>query len=152
MQEFRDGAPNPERRVLGGVLAKGRIEREVTLNLVALRGLRGNDSEETALIQKYLLGLSLLVAIADIDLFLREGCHLRYAGEDVWHAVPRRGQPTQIDLSSSHAQALIVTYASAANKAFERKWPRPTMLEHSFDLKAAKKLLAKKDEETSVEL
>jgi CRISPR-associated protein Csb1 len=152
MQEFRDGAPNPERRVLGGVLAKGRIEREVTVNLVALRGLRGNDPKETALIQKYLLALSLLVAIADIDLFLREGCHLRYAGEDVWHAVPRRGQPTQIDLGSSNAQVLIATYASAANEAFEKKWPRPVMLEHSFDLKAAKKLLAKKEEETSVEV
>jgi CRISPR-associated protein Csb1 len=29
MQEFRDGSPNPERRVLGGIVAKGQIERQV---------------------------------------------------------------------------------------------------------------------------
>ena len=41
MPEFRDGSPNPQRRVLGGVLAQGRIEREVTVNLVALRAISG---------------------------------------------------------------------------------------------------------------
>ncbi len=74
LQEFRDGAPNPERRVLGGVLPKGRIEREVTINLIALRGIRGKDPKETEHIRKYLLGLSLRAATAEIDLFLREGC------------------------------------------------------------------------------
>lgn len=42
---YQNGAPNPEARVLGGVQVKGRIEREVTLNLLALRGLRGGDAE-----------------------------------------------------------------------------------------------------------
>jgi CRISPR-associated protein Csb1 len=149
MHEFRDGAPNPERRVLGGVLAKGRIEREVTVNLVALRGLRGSDPKETGYIQKYLLGLSLLAAIADIDLFLREGCHLRYAGDDAWQAVPRRGDPKPVDLSSPNARTLIQTYASGAAKHFKPNWPK--VLEHAFDIKAAKKLLAKKEEATSGE-
>jgi CRISPR-associated protein Csb1 len=151
MQEFRDGAPNPERRVLGGVLPKGPIEREVTVNLVALRGLRGGKSEETTCIQKYLLALSLLAATADIDLFLREGCHLRYAGEDHWHAVPRRGEPRLVDLTSSDARTLVKTYAFAARAEFEKKWPGPKTLEHNFDIKAAKKLLAKKEEENPVE-
>src|SRR5581483_2914367 len=45
--QYRDGSPNPEARVLGGVLVKDRIERDVTVNLVALRGLRGADDKET---------------------------------------------------------------------------------------------------------
>ena len=40
ISKFRDGVPNPDARVLGGILARGRIEREVTVNLVALRGLQ----------------------------------------------------------------------------------------------------------------
>lgn len=149
VQEFRDGAPNPERRVLGGVLAKGRIEREVTVNLVALRGLRGTTEEETKWIRKYLLGLSLLAATADIDLFLREGCHLRYAGEDAWYAVPRRGVPDHVDLGSVRARALLQTYATTAAKHFEDKWPKT--LDHRFDLIEAKKLLAKTGEDEPVE-
>lgn len=146
LHEFRDGAPNPERRVLGGVLATGRIEREVTVNLIALRSLRGKGPEETKHIQKYLLGLSLLAATAEIDLFLREGCHLRYAGEDVWHAVPRRGEPELVSLGSVEARTQIQTYASKAAKHFWPNWPKE--LVHKFDLKEAKKLLGKKDEES----
>lgn len=149
MKEFRDGSPNPERRVLGGVLAKDRIEREITVNLVALRGLHGEDPEETAHIRKYLLGLSLLAATADIDLFLREGCHLRYAGEDGWEAVPRRGDPAPVNLGSVESRTLIQAYAAAAAKPFKPKWPKT--LEHTFDLKEAKKLLAKKEDEESDE-
>ena len=39
---------------------------------------------------------STATATADIELFLREGCHLRYAGNDDWWAIPRRGNPEQV--------------------------------------------------------
>jgi len=149
MQEFRDGSPNPERRVLGGVVVHDRIERDVTVNLVALRGLRGKDEAETNHIRKYLLGLSLVAATTDIDLFLRGGCHLRYASEDKWQKVPRRGDPTQIDLASAQAQTMIRSYASDQAEHFRDKWPE--VVEHHFNLNEAKKLLAKKDEETPEE-
>ncbi len=149
MQEFRDGSPNPERRILGGIIVHGRIEREVTVNLVALRGLRGKDDNETKRIRKYLLGLSLVAATADIDLFLREGSNLRYTGEDVWHVVPRRGTPTTVDLGSDASRTLIQTYASDTANHFRSKWPNE--VEHDFNLDEAKKLLAKKDEETPEE-
>lgn len=149
MHEFREGSPNPERRVLGGVLARGRIEREVTVNLVALRGMRGKNPEETKHIQKYLLGLSLVAATADIDLFLREGCHLRYAGDDAWQQVPRRGDPDPVDLSSHVARKLVQSYAATGAAHFRAQWPK--QLEHTFDLKEAKKLLAKRDEDGSEE-
>lgn len=149
LPEFRDGAPNPERRVLGGILVRDRIERDVTVNLVALRGLRGENAEETGHIQRYLLGLSLLAATEDIDLFLREGCHLRYTGDDAWRAVPRRGTPNPVNLSSPETQALIQGYASTAAEHFRPRWPET--LEHRFDLREAKRLLAKKDDETPEE-
>jgi CRISPR-associated protein Csb1 len=146
MQEFRDGSPNPERRVLGGVVARGPIERQVTVNLVALRGLRGRENTETEHIRKYLLGLSLVAATADIDLFLREGCHLRYASEDQWYNIPRRGEPVAFKMKDSARE-----YAKAATnhfrEAWQKRWPKDENLEYRFDLNEAKKLLAKKTEE-----
>jgi CRISPR-associated protein Csb1 len=145
MQEFRDGSPNPERRVLGGILVRGRVEREVTVNLVALRGIRGKDLDETAHIRKYLLGLSLVAATADIDLFLREGCHLRYTGRDNWHAVPRRGDVAPVDLAA--ARTMVLTYAATGAKHFMSGWPKGNELVHMFDLKEATKLLAKETDD-----
>jgi CRISPR-associated protein Csb1 len=152
--KVRDGAPNPEARVLGGVLAKGSIERDVTINLVALRGIRGKDAPETAEVQKYLLGLALLAATADLELFLREGCLLRYANDDMWTKVPRRGEPTGVSLPK-HDQ--LVAYARAAAEPFKAKWPdglkkndKP-VLEHEFSFAEAKKLLAKKDDDAPAE-
>jgi CRISPR-associated protein Csb1 len=142
--QFRDGAPNPEARVLGGVLVNGRIVRDVTVNLVALRGVTGGSPEETAALRKYLLGLALLTATADSATFLREGCFLR-ALEGQWRSVPRRGNPQAVDLDSEASLALIRAFAEEAAAPFRAKWP--ANLEFKFDLNEAKKLLAKKDEE-----
>jgi len=154
--QYRDGVPNPEARVLGGVLAKGPIEREVTVNLVALRGLRGADDTETAAIRKYLLGLSLVAATAEIELFLREGCLLRYAENgDTWYQVPRRGEPEKVNLSAKTAQQYAMSAAAHFRakwpEVFKDKWPKEAgespELKYEFDLKEAKKLLAKKTAE-----
>ncbi len=149
--QFVGGVPNPEARILGGVLTKGSVERDVTINLVALRGIRGKDDIETNEVQKYLLGLVLLAATADIELFLREGCLLRYANDNKWTKVPRRGEPTDIELPS---QDQLFAYAVAAAAPFRAKWPKnengdAIPLEHDFDLAKAKNLLAKKDDEPS---
>ncbi|MGC1480907.1 MAG: type I-U CRISPR-associated RAMP protein Csb1/Cas7u [Chthoniobacterales bacterium] len=139
-------AINPEARVLGGVLVHGAIERDVTINLVALRGLRAGDDAETRALQKYLFSLALLSATTDIELFLREGCHLRCADDaDQWHAVPRRGKPEPVDLTSKSAAESIRTLASNGADHFRKAWPATR--EFTFDLKEAKKLLASKDEE-----
>ncbi|GDY13102.1 type I-U CRISPR-associated protein Cas7 [Planctomycetota bacterium] len=148
---FRDDAR--KERVLGGVLAGGSIERDVTVNLVALRGIRGGNPAETTQVQKYLLGLALLAANADLELFLREGCLLRYANDDTWTAVPRRGEPTGVRFPK---QDELIAYAAVAAAPFKAKWPKDTAgnalpLEHNFDLAAAKKLLAKKDENAPAE-
>jgi CRISPR-associated protein Csb1 len=153
--QFLGGAPNPDARVLGGVLAKGGIERDITINLVALRGLRGKDDKETKEVQRYVLSLGLLAATADLELFLREGCLLRYAdGEDEWEAVPRRGSPTPLKLPSSDEFRKI---ALQGRTYFDDQWPAGLrknddefVLEHVFDLAEAKKLLAKSDDDPSV--
>ncbi|HRC43576.1 MAG TPA: type I-U CRISPR-associated RAMP protein Csb1/Cas7u [Nitrospira sp.] len=147
--QFINGAPNPEARVLGGVRAKGAIERDVTINLVALRGIRGNDAAETTEVQKYLLGLALLAATADLELFLREGCLLRYANDDTWTTVPRRGEPAKVNLPE---QGQLVAYAMAAAAPFKAKWPKDKQgkdlpLDHEFTLAEAKRLLAKQVDE-----
>jgi CRISPR-associated protein Csb1 len=152
--QFVAGAPNPEARVLGGVLAKGAIERDVTINLVALRGIRGKDAAETTEVQKYLLSLALLAATVDLELFLREGCLLRYANDDTWTTVPRRGEPATVTLPD---QKQLLDYATDAAAPFKEKWPDglkkkdQPVLEHEFNLAEAKKLLAKKDDDAPEE-
>ena len=143
--QYLDGAPNPEARVLGGVLASGPIEREVTVNLVALRAINGADEEKTKNVRRYLLALTLIAATAEIDLFLREGCHLRYADDDRWNAIPRRGEVKPVDLSSENAQRTLLDYAREAVKPFSTEWPEELI--YRFDLQEAKKLLAKKTED-----
>ncbi|MGH7944180.1 MAG: type I-G CRISPR-associated RAMP protein Csb1/Cas7g [Opitutaceae bacterium] len=145
MPEFRDGSPNPERRVLGGVISKGPIQREITINLVALRGINGKDEGEGRQIRRYLLTLAVVAATADIELFLREGSLLRFADkEDAWMQVPRRGALEPVDLASSDAKKTLLDYADKAVKPFSAEWPKE--LVHKFDLPTAKKLLAKKDD------
>ena len=60
----------------GGVIAKGDIRREVTLQLAALRLLRGTTEDETAKLRAYLLGLALLAFTKPAVGFLRQGCNL----------------------------------------------------------------------------
>jgi len=141
--DYVKDAPNPDARVLGGVLVNGQIERKVIVNLLALRGLRGADVDETVAVRRYLLGLALLAATADIDLFLREGCLLRYAAEDedMWHAIPRRGKPEPLALLD--ARETVEQYARNAAEHFKSRWPKDEELKSRFDLKAAKKLLSK---------
>jgi CRISPR-associated protein Csb1 len=62
MKEYQAGSPNPERRVLGGVRISKPIERNVTINLIALRALKGGDDAETTAIRRYLLSLALIAA------------------------------------------------------------------------------------------
>jgi CRISPR-associated protein Csb1 len=80
-----------------------------------------------------------------MDLFLREGCLLRYARNDEdWYAMPRRGDPQPIAFAKN-AHEIIKAYTQAAVKHFKDKWPKG--LEYEFNIAEAKKLLANKTEE-----
>lgn len=143
--QYVEGLPNPEARVLGGVLVKGGIERTVTINLVALRGLQGSEAKETKALRSYLLSLALIAATAEMDLFLREGCHLRYTGDDKWFSVPRLGEIAEVNLAAEQAKAIFTKTAKEGANHFRSTWPKE--MDYIFDVAEAKKLLAAKEED-----
>ena len=62
--------------------------------------------------------------------------------------MPRSGERVCVDLESDNARTELLKYAEAAVEPFKANWPEALM--HKFDLKEAKKLVAKKtDEEES---
>jgi len=65
----------------GGVIAKGDIRREVTLQLAALRLLRGPTDDDTRKLRAYLLGLALVAFTKPAVGFLRQGCNLVLDGD-----------------------------------------------------------------------
>ena len=97
----------------GGVIAKGDIERQVTVNLVALRRLEGKDGEA---LRRYVLGLSLVAATAPLDPFLRQGCLLVPDPDKKaeWSLVERSGKRTAAPLNAQTA----LNYAKTAAEAF----------------------------------
>jgi CRISPR-associated protein Csb1 len=60
----------------GGILVRGEIRREATLNLAALRSLGAGRGRDGLPLRRYILGLSLVAFTAPQDTFLREGCQL----------------------------------------------------------------------------
>jgi CRISPR-associated protein Csb1 len=99
--------------VLGGVVARGPIERVVTVNLVALRKI---DGENAQTLRRYILGLALVAATEPLDGFLRQGCLLvqddKLPAE--WKAVFREGTRMAISLSP----AIALDYATKSAAAF----------------------------------
>ena len=86
----------------GGIVVHGEIRRDVTVNLIALRRLRGENS---AALRKYVLGLALVSATAPFDGFLRQGCLITPDPDvpAVWTAVGRDGDRTAISLNRDGA-------------------------------------------------
>ncbi len=97
----------------GGVVANGPIIRDVTLNLVALRRLKGDD---TRALRRYILGLCLVAAAEPVEAFLRQGCLLTPDPDHKaeWNIVARDGKRSMIALTAENA----LDYAEAAAKAF----------------------------------
>lgn len=97
----------------GGVVARGPIIRDITINLVSLRRLGG---ENATAMRRYLLGLSLVAAAEPLDGFLRQGCLLtpNPAVPAKWEAVDRDGTRSLVNLTP----ALAREYATAAAQVF----------------------------------
>ena len=102
----------PAVRTHGGIIAKGPIHRHVTVNLIALRRLEGQDAGG---LRRYVLGLALVAATASLDGFLRAGCLLTLNPEDAggWCAVARSGVRTPVRLDADSALAYARTVAEA---------------------------------------
>ena len=103
----------PSTNTHGGVVARGPIERDVTINLIALRRLSGERGE---VLRRYILALSLVAAGAPQEAFLRQGCLLVPDTTRVpaWTVVGRRGERQSVTLT----EELPLAYAKAAAKAF----------------------------------
>ncbi len=113
----------------GGIVARGPIRRDVTVNLVALRRLKGTPED---VLRRYLLGLALVAAGEPLDPFLRQGCMLV---PDVdaparWTLVERDGTRTDISWDA----AAVVAFARKAAQEFGVAKGR----EVQFDAKRAK--------------
>lgn len=106
----------PAGEALGGVVADGPIQRLISINLIALRRLRG-EADNTRTLRRYILGLALVGAADPLDGFLRQGCLLTADPDQaaVWETVGRDGVRTAIDLTPETALA----YAQAARGDFE---------------------------------
>jgi CRISPR-associated protein Csb1 len=99
----------------GGVIAK-EIRREALLNLVALRAIGASDEDGTRKLQRYILGLALVVFIAPTQLYLRQGCVL-VASEGkpaLKKIVLRSGKREELALTEDQ----VIAYAKACAKDF----------------------------------
>ena len=103
----------PAVKTHGGIMARGPIRRDVTVNLIALRRLNGANGRA---LRRYILGLALVAVTAPLDGFLRAGCLLTLDPESKgeWRSVARSGERAPIDLTAEAA----LEYARRAASAF----------------------------------
>lgn len=96
----------------GGVVARGPIIRDVTINLIALRRLKADEHADA--LRRYVLGLCLVAATEPLDGFLRQGCLLVPKPEQAgWEQVARTGERTKVALTNVEARKLAATWAQA---------------------------------------
>jgi CRISPR-associated protein Csb1 len=95
----------------GGVVARGPIVRDVTINLVALRRLAATKNEGA--LRRYILGLCLVAVTEPLDGFLRQGCLLvPRPGPSGWQQVARTGERTDVALTNGEARILATQWAA----------------------------------------
>ena len=96
----------------GGIVVHGEIRHTVTVNLVALRRLGGDDG---LALRRYVLGLALVAATAPLNGFLRQGCLLTPDPDAPasWAAVGRDGMREAVALEADAALAFAQSAAAA---------------------------------------
>lgn len=126
----------PATDALGGVLARGPIVRDVTINLVALRRLTAKEHPEG--LRRYILGLCLVAATEPLDGFLRQGCLLVPkidADQPGWIEVTRTGERKKIELTNADARIWAARWArefgvgEARTATFDRSLARADLTE-----------------------
>lgn len=126
----------PSVGVPGGVVAHGPIQRDVTVNFVALRQLNGENGEK---LRRYILALALLAAATPQEGFLRQGCLLTLNPDKPsrWESVARSGQRSPLEIEVG----MLEEYAARAASAFGVGADRRV----KFQPELAKKDLARDD-------
>jgi CRISPR-associated protein Csb1 len=127
----------PAVNVHGGIVVRGEILRDVTVNLVALRQIGGDNG---IVLRRYILGLALVVAVEPQDGFLRQGCLLTLDGEEIpaWMVVERSGRRTPAFLQESTVREYALSVAKKYGVGPDR---RVTFMKERAkgDLKSEKK-------------
>lgn len=127
----------PATHAHGGIIVHGEIHRQITVNLVALRRLQGDNG---AALRRYVLGLSLVASTAPLDGFLRQGCLITpdpdAPGE--WTSVARDGVREPLGLSEH------IAFDLAQQAARDFFGEIPTERTVKFDKALAKQDAAKK--------
>jgi CRISPR-associated protein Csb1 len=125
----------------GGVVARGPIQRDVTVNFVALRRLKGDNN---AALPHYILGLALVAATESIDSFLRAGCLLTPdpASDAEWKLVHRDGRRDPVALDPD----FMKKYAQDCADGFGKGPDWPVRFDAALAKKDAKKADKKKKE------
>lgn len=96
----------------GGIVARGPIVRDVTINLIALRRLHAAAKADE--LCRYVLGLCLVAATEPLDGFLRQGCLLvPKPDQEGWEQVARTGQRMKIGLTNQIARTLAEKWAKS---------------------------------------
>ena len=126
----------------GGVLVRGEIVRDVTVNLIALRRLRGADELKTQVLRSYILALALIAAREEHDGFYRQGCLLVPEGKAEWQLVSRTGEREVVTLD----KAALIGEASAAKEKL--KVSEDCLLTFSVD-NARREVKAKNEEKVA---
>ncbi|MDZ4745313.1 MAG: type I-U CRISPR-associated RAMP protein Csb1/Cas7u [bacterium] len=104
----------PSTHKIGGVLIKGNIRRDFSLNLSVLRALKGADETETEKLQRYILGLALIAMTANPESTFRQGCQLLPKGVVTWKQFFADGNDTEWN----PANLDIAKFANAAAEGF----------------------------------
>jgi CRISPR-associated protein Csb1 len=122
----------------GGIVARGPIQRDVTLNLIALRRLKGENS---VALRRYILGLALVAAVEPIDGFLRAGCLLTLDpnSDAEWEIVGRGGMREAVAIERGVVGDYAQTQAGA--EGFAKGPNRPV----TFNAALAKEDVKKAD-------
>jgi len=131
----------------GGVRVYGKIVRQTEVNLVALRALAALEkneikSDETLKLRRYILGLSLLAAIAQPDYNLRAGCLLvgdpdsPAAGKIVTPDGKRANFAWDTETIFGYAKAVAEDFAKDTGGEFNFK---PESVKDAVNKKAAEK-------------
>lgn len=109
--------PAPEQH--GGIVVHGDIRRDMTINLIALRRLRGGNG---SVLRCYVLGLVLAAATAPLDGFLRQGCLITPDPDTpaVWEIVGRDGVREKLRLDEEAALAFAQRAAERFGVGKER--------------------------------
>lgn len=133
----------------GGVMLtdKSKLVRTVNVNLAAIRDLCGATDEQSKALQEYILALSLVSAVSDPELNLREGCNLRFANTPSMKLVFRskEGQPVNLDAKQieDFAESAARKYFEVAGIDFDKKDDRDAV----FETAVAEDFLSRSTEE-----